>query len=239
MRSTHLLALTLPVISLLAIACENTPQSQQIQLDTVEKKASYSIGMNFVSRLKDEGADLDLDALVLGMRDAEAGKTPALSEEEMAQSVKDLQAQLQSDKLAALKALAEANIEAGKAFLQTNAAKEGVITTDSGLQYKIITEGSGDSPTAEDTVVTHYEGRLIDGTVFDSSYERGQPATFPVNGVIKGWTEALQLMKVGAKWQLYVPAELAYGESQRGPHIQPNSTLIFDIELLDINPEEK
>lgn len=239
MRSTHLLALTLPIISLLAIACESTPQPQQIQLDTVEKKASYSIGMNFVSRLKDEGADLDLDALIYGMRDAEAGNTPALSDEEMAQSVKDLQAQLQSDKLAALKALAEANIEAGKAFLEANAAKDGVITTDSGLQYKIINEGSGDSPTAEDTVVTHYEGRLIDGTVFDSSYERGQPATFPVNGVIKGWTEALQLMKVGAKWQLYVPAELAYGESQRGPHIQPNSTLIFDIELLEINPEEK
>lgn len=239
MRSTHLLALTLPVISLLTIACESTSQSQQVQLDTVEKKASYSIGMNFVSRLKDEGADLDLDALIYGMRDAEAGNTPALSDEEMAQSVKDLQAQLQSDKLAALKAMAEANIEVGKAFLETNAAKEGVITTDSGLQYKIINEGSGDSPTAEDTVVTHYEGRLIDGTVFDSSYERGQPATFPVKGVIKGWTEALQLMKVGAKWQLYVPAELAYGESQRGPHIEPNSTLIFDIELLDINPEEK
>lgn len=235
MRSTHLLALTLPIISLLAIACESTPQ--QIELDTVEKKASYSIGMNFVSRLNEEGADLDIDALIYGMRDAEAGKTPALSDEEMAQAVQELQAQLQSDKLAELQAMAAANLEEGKAFLEANAAKEGVITTDSGLQYIVLEEGSGASPTAEDTVKTHYEGRLIDGTVFDSSYERGEPATFPVSGVIPGWTEALQLMKEGAKWQLYVPAELAYGETPRGPHIEPNSTLIFDIELLDINPE--
>ncbi len=239
MRSTHLLALTLPVISLLAIACESTPQPQQVQLDTVEKKASYSIGVNFVSRLNEEGANLDIDALVYGMKDAEAGKTPALSDEEMAQAVKELQAKLQSDKLAKLQAMATANLEKGKAFLAANAEKEGVITTDSGLKYNILNEGSGASPTADDTVVTHYEGRLIDDTVFDSYYERDQPATFPVSGVIKGWTEALQLMKVGAKWQLYVPADLAYGESQRGPHIEPNSTLIFDIELLDINPEEE
>lgn len=239
MRSTKLLALTLPIISLLAIACESTPQSQQVQLDTVEKKASYSIGVNFVSRLKKEGADLDIDALIYGMRDAEAGKTPALSDEEMAQAVNELQTKMQSDKLAELQAMATANLEAGKAFLEANAKKEDVITTDSGLQYKVLEEGSGASPTADDTVVTQYEGRLIDGTVFDSSYERGEPATFPVNGVIPGWTEALQLMKVGAKWRLFVPADLAYGEAQRGPQIEPNSTLIFDIELLDINPEEK
>ncbi|MDT8452296.1 MAG: FKBP-type peptidyl-prolyl cis-trans isomerase [Gammaproteobacteria bacterium] len=239
MRSTHFLALMLPVISLFAIACESTPQPQQIQLDTVEKKASYSIGMNFVSRLNKEGANLDIDALIYGMRDAEAGKTPALSDEEMAQAIKDLQAQLQSDKLAELQAMAESNLGEGKAFLEANAAKEGVITTDSGLQYKVLEEGSGASPTADDTVVTHYEGRLINGQVFDSSYERGEPATFPVSGVIPGWTEALQLMKEGAKWRLFVPADLAYGEAQRGPLIEPNSTLIFDIELLDINPEEE
>src|SRR6202041_2945672 len=133
--------------------------------------------------------------------------------------------------LAPLSVMAESPLEKGEKFLAENKTKEGVKTTDSGLQYKVLTEGSGKSPTASDTVVCHYRGTLLDGTEFDSSYKRGQPATFPVSGVIKGWTEAVQLMPVGSKWQLFIPPDLAYGDRGQGP-IGPNSTLIFEVELL-------
>jgi len=141
---------------------------------------------------------------------------------------------VQAAQLAKLNSTATLNLDAGKAFLAKNAKLDGVVTTKSGLQYKVLKEGTGATPKAEDTVVTHYEGRLIDGRVFDSSYKRNEPATFPVKGVIKGWTEALQLMKVGAKWQLYIPSDIAYGASKRSELIQANSTLVFDIELLEI-----
>lgn len=227
MRSPYLIALllTLPVIA----NC-----SKNVELNTLEKKASYSIGVDFVTRMNDQGAELDIDALIFGLKDASAGNKSALTDQEMMQAKQEFQKNIQTALMEKQKVQAAENIKAGTDFLKANASKEGVITTKSGLQYKVITKGKGAKPKLDDTVVTNYEGRLITGEVFDSSYKRNQPATFPVKGVIKGWTEALQLMQVGAKWQLFVPADIAYGASQRGPLILPNSTLIFDIELLEI-----
>jgi FKBP-type peptidyl-prolyl cis-trans isomerase FklB len=148
--------------------------------------------------------------------------------------IAELQGQLQAKQVEATKVLAEKNKKEGEAFLAQNKAKEGIVALPSGLQYKILTAGAGNKPALEDTVVCHYKGTLIDGTEFDSSYKRNQPATFAVKGVIKGWTEALQLMAVGSKWQLFIPASLAYGESARGNVIGPNSTLLFEVELISI-----
>ena len=230
MRTTYLLALAFALPSISCAADHN--------LDTLEKKASYSIGVDFITRMNAQGAKMELNALIRGLKDASKGNTIALSAVEMTQARKDFQQKIQNAVNEKQKIIAAENLDAGKAFLSSNASKDGVFTTESGLQYKVIKEGKGDSPKPDDTVVTHYEGRLITGQVFDSSYKRNQPATFPVKGVIKGWTEALQLMQVGAKWQLFIPSDIAYGASQRGQFIQPNSTLIFDIELLEIKPKK-
>ena len=203
-------------------------------LETLEQKASYSFGVDFAKRLKDQGINLDIQALNHGIMDAASGKELALKEGEMNQSKAEYTQQLRAKLEQEQKQKAAKNLEAGSKFLAENAKKEGVVTTASGLQYKVIKSGSGATPKASDTVTTHYRGTLIDGREFDSSYSRGQPASFPVNGVIKGWTEALQLMKVGDKWELFIPAELAYGAQQRGEVIEPNSTLLFEIELLEI-----
>lgn len=226
MRISYLIALFVTIPSLSYAA--------KVDLDTIEKKASYSIGVDFVTRMKAQGTALDFETLVLGLKDASAGKKLLLTEKERSQAIQDFQKKVQATRKAKQAKLAEANLKAGNDFLKANAKKEGVVTTKSGLQYKIIKKGTGAKPKLDDTVVTHYEGRLINGQVFDSSYKRNKPATFPVKGVIKGWTEALQLMKTGAKWQLYIPSDIAYGASQRGKQIQPNSTLIFDIELLEV-----
>jgi FKBP-type peptidyl-prolyl cis-trans isomerase FklB len=203
-------------------------------LDTLEQKASYSFGVDFAKRLQEQGIDLDISALNRGIKDAASGNKLAFEEGEMSQYKAEYTQQLRARLLQEQQQLAAKNLAAGKKFLAENAQKEGVVTTDSGLQYKVITSGDGPSPSLDDTVTTHYRGTLIDGREFDSSYSRGQPASFPVKGVIKGWTEALQLMKVGDKWELYIPAELAYGATQRSELIQPNSTLIFELELLGI-----
>ena len=203
-------------------------------LETLEQKASYSFGVDFAKRLKQQGIDLDISALNRGIQDQAAGKKLAFEEGEMNQFKAEYTEQLRAKLMEEQQKLAAKNLEAGKQFLAENAKKEGVVTTASGLQYKVIKSGDGATPGANDTVSTHYRGTLIDGREFDSSYSRGQPATFPVNGVIPGWTEALQLMKVGDKWELYIPSELAYGAAQRGEVIQPNSTLVFELELLGI-----
>ena len=203
-------------------------------LETLEQKASYSFGVDFAKRLKQQGIDLDISALNRGIKDQASGNTLALEAGEMTQVKAEYTEQLRAKLVEEQQQLAAKNLEAGKQFLAENAKKEGVVTTASGLQYKVISSGDGKMPKAEDTVTTHYRGTLIDGREFDSSYSRGQPASFPVKGVIKGWTEALQLMKVGDKWELYIPSELAYGEAQRSELIQPNSTLVFELELLGI-----
>jgi len=203
-------------------------------LETLEQKASYSFGVDFAKRLKQQGIELDISALNRGIKDQASGSTLAMEAGEMTQVKAEYTEQLRAKLVQEQQQLAAKNLEAGKQFLAENAKKEGVVTTASGLQYKVISSGDGKMPKAEDTVTTHYRGTLIDGREFDSSYSRGQPASFPVKGVIKGWTEALQLMKVGDKWELYIPSELAYGEAQRSELIQPNSTLVFELELLGI-----
>jgi len=203
-------------------------------LETLEQKASYSFGVDFAKRLKQQGINLDISALNQGITDQATGKKLALEEGEMNQSKAEYTEQLRAKLVAEQQQLAAKNLETGKQFLAENAKKEGVETTASGLQYKVIKSGDGPAPQADDTVTTHYRGTLIDGREFDSSYSRGQPASFPVKGVIKGWTEALQLMKVGDKWELYIPSDLAYGATQRSELIQANSTLVFELELLGI-----
>jgi FKBP-type peptidyl-prolyl cis-trans isomerase FklB len=203
-------------------------------LESLEQKASYSFGVDFAKRLQQQGIELDIPALNRGINDAAEGKKLALEEGEMNQFKAEYTEKLRAKLVQEQQQLAAKNLETGKQFLAENAKKEGVVTTTSGLQYKVITSGDGKTPKPDDTVTTHYRGTLIDGREFDSSYSRNQPASFPVKGVIKGWTEALQLMKVGDKWELYIPSELAYGEAQRSELIQPNSTLVFELELLSI-----
>jgi FKBP-type peptidyl-prolyl cis-trans isomerase FklB len=198
------------------------------------EKFSYCVGLNIGKTCKKDGLDLDMNQLVKGVKDALAGAKPALSEAEIREVMAAIENEVQSKRSVRGKELGGKNAKEGEAFLAENKNKEGVKTTPSGLQYKVIKNGSGKTPKATDTVVTHYRGTLIDGTVFDSSYDRGEPATFPVGKVIKGWTEALQLMNVGSKWQLFIPSELAYGPGGAGDDIGPNAVLIFEIELIAI-----
>ncbi|OHE54750.1 MAG: peptidylprolyl isomerase [Thermodesulfovibrio sp. RBG_19FT_COMBO_42_12] len=197
-------------------------------------KVSYSIGMDIGNNLKKQSIDIDPDILAQGIKDTFSGGRTLLTEQEFRDTLTAFQIELRAKQIERTKELAEKNKTEGESFLAENKKKEGVITLPSGLQYKIVKEGTGETPKLEDTVTVNYRGTLIDGTEFDSSYRRGQPATFSVKGVIAGWTEALQLMKVGSKWQLFVPSNLAYGERGAGRDIEPNATLIFDIELLSI-----
>jgi FKBP-type peptidyl-prolyl cis-trans isomerase len=174
-----------------------------------------------------------------GLEDAMAGGKTLLSEDEARATLTEFQADMRKKMQEKMQAAGETNKKEGAEFLAANKAKEGVVTLPSGLQYKILTAGTGPKPTASDSVVCNYRGTLIDGKEFDSSYKRGQPATFPVSGVIKGWTEALQLMPVGSKWQLVVPSDLAYGERGQGQDIAPNATLIFEVELLSIQSKDQ
>jgi FKBP-type peptidyl-prolyl cis-trans isomerase FklB len=202
----------------------------KIELKDQKDKESYSLGYQIGQGFKKQGLDLNLDAYVGGINDALGGKEPQLSQEEIHGIVMNMQKRMEASLQKEQKEKAEKNLAAGKAFLDENRKKEGIITLPSGLQYKVLAEGSGKRPKATDTVSVRYRGTFIDGTEFDNSYKRGEPATFQVKGVIKGWSEALQLMKQGSKWQLFVPPELAYGERSVGP-IPPNSTLIFEVEL--------
>jgi FKBP-type peptidyl-prolyl cis-trans isomerase FklB len=202
------------------------------QLKDLKDKVSYSIGLNVGSNFKKQGQDLNPDALLAGLKDAISGKQPALSDKEMQETMEAWSKQMEDKQ----KSMGEKNAADGAKFLAENKSKSGVKTTASGLQYKVTKEGSGAQPKVTDTVTVNYRGTLINGTEFDSSYKRGQPATFTVNRVIPGWTEALQLMKVGSKYQLFIPASLAYGERAASAEIAPNSTLIFEVELLDAKP---
>ncbi|MCG8335886.1 MAG: FKBP-type peptidyl-prolyl cis-trans isomerase [Proteobacteria bacterium] len=204
------------------------------QLITEKQKVSYSIGLSLGNNFKQQGIDIDTTTLVKGIEDAIKGANPLLTQEQIREVMTNLQKNMMAKKQKADAESAGKNKTDGELFLAKNKSKKGIVTLPSGLQYQVVRKGTGATPKATDTVVTNYEGTLIDGRVFDSSYKRGKPATFPVNGVIKGWTEALQLMKTGAKWKLFIPSELAYGARSAGPIIGPNSTLIFDIELLEI-----
>lgn len=214
-------------------ACSNGGNDNQ-PLETLKQKASYSYGVDVATRLKQQGIELDVQALNRGITNAYNENELALSDEDRLQAKTSFQAELRDSLLKKQADTAANNMAEGIAFLEENSKKPGVVTTESGLQYKVLATGDGKQPKATDTVTTHYKGTLIDGREFDSSYKRDKPASFPVNGVIKGWTEALQLMHVGDKWQLFIPSELAYGATKRSELIEANSTLIFEIELLGI-----
>jgi len=203
-------------------------------LQTQKEKQSYSIGSDIGKRLKSQSIEVDTNAFTQGMKDALSGGKMLMTEEEIKESLSALQKELMEKQAEKTKLLGEKNKKEGETFLAENKKKEGVITLPSGLQYKVLKEGTGKQPSADSTVETNYRGTLIDGTEFDSSYKRGQAATFPVKGVIAGWTEALQLMKEGAKWQLFIPSNLAYGERGAGNVIGPNATLIFEVELISV-----
>jgi FKBP-type peptidyl-prolyl cis-trans isomerase FklB len=221
-----LAAFTLPLVSSSLFAAP--------ALKTEKDKVSYLIGYQIGSNFKRDGIEVDTAILLSALKEAIAGTTSTLSQEESQKVMENLQTGLRAKAEAKQKSEGEANLKAGKAYLATNAKKPGWKTLPSGLQYKIVKEGSGATPKETDTVKTNYKGTLLDGTEFDSSYKRGQPATFPVNGVIKGWTEALQLMKPGSKWELAIPSDLAYGDRGAGGTIGPNATLLFDVELIGI-----
>lgn len=205
-----------------------------IALETTEQRLSYGIAYTLGQRMAVDQVPMDVDAFAAGMRDALEGATPRLTEDEISAEMQAYQERAAAEQQAAMGAAAEANAVAGVAFLGENATREGVVVTDSGLQYEIIEVGDGPVPGPEDTVEVHYRGTLLDGTEFDSSYGRGETVTFGVGQVIPGWTEALQLMPVGSKWKLVIPSELAYGPGGAGQVIGPNATLVFDVELISI-----
>jgi len=217
-----LLIFALAAVSLVGCEREKTPT-------TDVEKYSYAIGYNFAKNLDSQKVDFDVASLKQAIVDVKGNKPSRLGEEEMQTAMRKLYEERQTEQAA----VAKENLTKGQEFLEANKGKDGVKVTKSGLQYRIIEEGSGSKPKDTDTVVVHYKGTLIDGTEFDSSYKTNQPAEFPVRAVIPGWTEALQLMKKGAKYELFIPSELAYGERGR-PSIPPNSVLLFEVELLDI-----
>jgi len=207
-------------------------------LTTEKEKLSYALGVSVGNQLRAQSVDLDVDVYARGLKDALSGGKILLTDAELREIVTAFQNELRSKQMALQnqknQELAEKNKTEGEAFLAQNKSAEGVVTLPSGLQYKILKEGAGEKPKPTDTVVCHYRGTLIDGTEFDSSIKRNEPATFAVGGVIKGWTEALQLMPVGSKWQLFVPSSLGYGERGAGRQIGPNAALIFEVELISI-----
>ncbi len=202
--------------------------------ESFEKRASYALGMDIGNKVKQFEASLDREALVDGLLDALSEREPRLSPEEVNQLVRELLVKVQVENDRRRAEQAETNMQEGEEFLAENKAKDGVVETASGLQYIVLALGEGPSPAATDRVTVHYEGKLLDGKVFDSSYERGEPAEFVLSEVISGWTEGVQLMKVGSKYRFFIPSDLAYGGRGAGQDIGPNATLIFEVELISI-----
>ena len=221
------------ITGFLIIGCESSDNQQAPKLETAIDSVSYSIGVDIGKNMKTQELDINDKAMFAGWSAAFNGDTLQLTEEDMLATLNNFRKVMQEKVQQRAKAQAEENLTKGNTFLAENAKKEGVVTLESGLQYKVIEEGSGETPTEKSKVTVHYRGTLINGEEFDSSYKRGQPYTTPVTNVIKGWTEALQLMPVGSKWELYVPSNLAYGNSPRGPG-GPNSALVFEVELIGI-----
>ncbi|HUL45151.1 MAG TPA: FKBP-type peptidyl-prolyl cis-trans isomerase [Bacteroidota bacterium] len=223
----------LGVLAIVFAACQGNTQ-EKVQLKTQKDSVSYSIGLDVGRNLKQQMIDIDPVLLGRGIRDIIDSVPPALTEEQVQACMTNFQQQVMAKHQDAMKTQSDKNKKEGEAFLASNKTKDGVVTLPDGLQYKILKAGTGKKPSATQTVSVNYRGTLLDGTEFDNSYKRGQPAEFPLNGVIKGWTEALQLMPVGSKWQLFLPPELAYGERGAGGLIGPNATLVFEVELLEI-----
>jgi FKBP-type peptidyl-prolyl cis-trans isomerase FklB len=253
MRKPYVTALTILAVAMTlagnaraqqtpAAKTEQAPAAKSqndVALKTQKEKASYAIGLNIGRSLQSDSVDVDPDILLQGLRDALAGSEPLLTDDEAKEALSAVRAEVNKRQQERMQAAGETNRKQGEAFLAANKSKEGVVTLPSGLQYKILKQGTGPKPVPSDSVVCNYTGTLIDGTEFDSSYKRGEPATFPVDHVIKGWTEALQLMPTGSKWQLFIPPELAYGQKGAGADIGPNATLIFEVELISILGKEQ
>jgi FKBP-type peptidyl-prolyl cis-trans isomerase len=220
------------------VGCQPKVEKKELKLETDEQKVSYGIGLMEGKRFKQD-FNVDIDAFTAGLKSSVKDEKPLMTEEEIKTTIQAFGQKLMAKREADQKAAADKNKTASDAFLAENAKKEGVKTTASGLQYKVVTEGKGAKPKADETVEVNYKGTLIDGTEFDSSYKRNQSVTFPVSGVIPGWTEALQLMPVGSKYELYIPSDLAYGPGGTGGVIGPNQALIFEVELVDIKKPEK
>lgn len=229
------------VAVLLTAGCngETEKAPAEVNLDTVEKQVTYIVGYNMAKQAQNNGLEFNKDVMAAAIEDVLAEKEPRIAQAEQQKIMMAFQEEQQSKREQEMTQAAEENKAKAQQFLAENAEKEGVAVTDSGLQYKVLeaVEGDAPKPTADDVVKVHYHGTLVDGTVFDSSVERGEPVSFPVKGVIKGWVEALQLMKVGEKYELYIPPELAYGAAGTSGKIGPNEALIFEVELLEINPE--
>ncbi|PID43686.1 MAG: peptidylprolyl isomerase [Proteobacteria bacterium] len=233
MKKVLLAAAVFSAASVSAVSAEGVKT-----LESDDQKVSYSFGMMLGKQMHSEFPALDIGSFVQGMKDAMHGGTPLLTMQQMQAAVQKHHQKQQMDRMAKFEKSAEENLKKGESFLAENKTGPGVKTTDSGLQYKVLAKGTGPRPGAEDTVTVHYEGSLIDGTVFDSSIQRGEPVSFAVNGVIPGWTEALQLMSEGDKWQLFIPSSLAYGPGGNRS-IGPNEVLLFEVELLKVKKKEK
>ncbi|MEM1250637.1 MAG: FKBP-type peptidyl-prolyl cis-trans isomerase [Acidobacteriota bacterium] len=231
---------SIPVLAVVCLAAfvacgaESTAtaaQGEDSGLETFEQRLSYIVGANLGKQLAADGIEVDLDVVLQGLKDTLSGGEMKIGQDQIQATMQELQSKMQEKMTAA----AQTNLEAGQAFLAENGTKEGVVTLDNGLQYRIISEGTGAKPAATDRVTVHYTGTLIDGTKFDSSRDRGMPTTFGLNQVIAGWTQALQLMSVGSQWEVFIPAELGYGmQPPPGSPIGPNSALVFDVELIGI-----
>ena len=230
MKQVYLVILA--ALYLLFTSCAQ--ETEKTELKTKSEKMSYALGANIGASIKPAAAEIDYDALIQGVKDTLEGRKPLLTAAETQKLLGELNALMRTKSNEKSKKLGEKNMQEGEAFLAENKEKAGVTTTASGLQYEVMKEGSGAKPQKTDRVSVHYAGTLIDGTEFDSSYKRGSPAAFAVTGVIKGWTEVLQLMNVGSKYRVSIPSDLAYGLRGSPPTIGPNATLIFEVELLDI-----
>jgi len=220
------------------VGCGGASQEQEVTLESTDERLSYGIGLRMGQRMAADGMTVDVDAYAAGLRDAQSGAEAKLTDEEINTEMSAFQERRQAEAEAERVAQAQSNLEAGRAYMEEMSANEDVQTTESGLQYIVMEPGEGDNPVAADSVEVHYEGRLIDGSVFDSSIERGETVTFGLTQVIPGWTEGLQLMKPGGKFKLIIPPELGYGEGGAGQMIGPNATLVFDVELISITPAE-
>jgi FKBP-type peptidyl-prolyl cis-trans isomerase FklB len=228
--------IALPLIAAGALSAGSVAVAEEgaaAKFENNDAKIGYAFGVMFGQRMRNELGNIDLDQFADGMKTAFNGEPQLMSDEEIAQTLSEYQREMQQKQIAELQKQGEENKKTGEAFLSENKNKEGVVTLESGLQYKVLTEGKGPQPGASDSVTVHYTGSFINGEVFDSSVARGQPATFPVNGVIAGWTEALQLMPTGSKWQLFIPSDLAYGPNGNRS-IGPNETLLFEVELIEV-----
>lgn len=248
--STLFVAALVAVAGVSGAAAQNQPQAGAAQAKpqaqapaqgqgnkpvALQDRASYIIGLNLGQSLKMQEVPVTMDLIIQGLKDGLGGTNPLLTQEEIQAAMQEFQTQLMTAQQEKMKVAGEANMKSSQAFLDENKKKATVKTTASGLQYEVLTEGSGESPKPTDQVTVHYRGTLPDGKVFDSSYDRGEPATFPVNGVIPGWVEALQLMKPGAKYRLVIPPALAYAERGAGGDIGPNQALVFEVELISVN----